>query len=96
MLKKIFQSSTGEGLAKRWQSFFTGVIPLLVFLSSAFGWNLVETDFSELNGIIVVIISTAVALWQAVEHAQGWFRRNKAKALGLGKFYKIIKNPDSE
>jgi len=86
MLKKIFQSSTGEGLAKRWQSFFTGVIPLLVFLSSAFGWNLVETDFSELNGIIVVIISTAVALWQAVEHAQGWFRRNKLKMLGQGKF----------
>jgi len=86
MFKKIFQSSTGEGLAKRWQSLFVGIVPLLVFLSSIFGWNLVEADFSELNGIIVVIISTAVALWQAVEHAQGWFRRNLNKKLGKGKF----------
>jgi len=87
MFKKIFTSSVdGKSLSKRWESLFVGVVPLLVFLSSVFDWNLVQADFDELNGFIVMLISTAVVLWQTIEHIAGWIRRNKLKMLGQGKF----------
>ncbi len=86
MLKKLFQSSTGEGLAKRWESFFTGLIPAILMFSELFNWGLVKADLTELNGYVVVIISGLITVWKAIEHVHGWYRRNVYKKLGKGKF----------
>jgi len=85
-MNRIFTSSTGEGLAKRWETFFSGIIPAIVVLSGIFDWGLTEGSLNELNTSIVVIISSAVVIWKAIEHIKGWIRRNIYKKQKLGKF----------
>lgn len=87
MFKNIFTSSTGEGLAKRWETFFSGLIPAIVVISSFIpGANLTEGSLSELNTLIVTLISSVVVIWKVVEHINGWVRRNFNKKNKLGKF----------
>lgn len=81
-------SSTGEGLAKRWETVFAGAIPVILIASKIFGWNIVEVDLNELNGQIVIAISSFVAIWKAIEHIAGWVRARFYKQNSLGKFAK--------
>jgi len=85
-LPKFLTSSTGEGLAERWESFFTGIIPVVLIASKLFGLNIVDVDLNELNGQVVIIISSLVAVWKSVAHIHGWFRNRFYKANKLGKF----------
>lgn len=79
-------SSTGEGLSKRWEAIFAGAVPVILIASKLFGWNIVETDLNDLNGQIVVIISSLVAVWKAIDFVQGWIRAQFNKENHLGKF----------
>jgi len=88
IIKKIFLSSTGEGLAVRWETFFTGIIPAILVISQLFGWGFTQVDLTETGGQITIIISSLVAIWKAIEHVWGWARRNLWKREQMGKFAK--------
>ena len=89
MITKLLTSSTGEGLAKRWESLITGVIPAVVALSTIFGWGVTELSLNELNGRIILIISSLVAIWKAVSHIEGWVRMYIFKKDKLGKYAEV-------
>ena len=84
-------SSTGEGLSKRWESIFSGIVPIILVLSPLFGWGVVEADLSELNGQIVAGIAGIVAVWKSISFVQGWIRAKFYKKNGLGKFSEFAK-----
>jgi len=85
-IPKFLLSSTGEGIAARWETLFTGIIPVILIASKVLGWNIVEVDLTELDGQIVIAISSLVAVWKAVAHIQGWIRNHFYKVNKLGKF----------
>lgn len=86
ILKKIFVSSEGEGLAKRWESFFTGIIPAILVLSTLFGWGITEIELNSLVASITLILSSLVAIWKAFDHIYGWIRAIYNRQNKLGKF----------
>lgn len=85
-LPNFLLSSTGEGLAARWDAFFTGIIPVILIASKLLGWNIVEVDLNALNGQIVALISGAIVVWKSLQFIYGWARARFNKANGLGKF----------
>ena len=87
-LPNFLLSSTGEGLAKRWEAIFSGVVPVVLLLSPLFGWGVAETDLNELNGQILAGIAGLVAAWKSISFIQGWVRARFYKKEGLGKFAK--------
>lgn len=66
-----------------------GIIPVIVVLSSALHWGVAEADLTQLNGQIVMLISSLVAAWQSAEHIAGWVRRFIYKKEKIGKFSEI-------
>lgn len=85
-IKNLFLSSTGDGLAKRWETFFTGLIPIIVVVSQLFGWGVTDVDLNDLMGQVTIAISSLVAVWKVIEHIQGWARAKFYKDNQLGKY----------
>lgn len=77
-------SSTGKGLALRWKSFFSGIIPVVVLVAPLFG-----IEFPELEKLNEGVSELVVSVWaagSAVSFIVGWVRQIKYKNKGLGKY----------
>ena len=77
-------SSTGEGVARRWKSIFSAVVPVAVIVAPLFGVELPE--LAELDKGVTNLIASLWALGSAIGAVSGWVRQVKYKQEKLGKY----------
>ena len=85
-LPNWLKSSTGEGVALRWKSLASAVIPAVLLLGPIVGIDIEKEALDELSGGVSQFIVAVWAAGSAVAFIVGWVRRNALKRDGLGKF----------
>ncbi len=84
-LPNFLLSSSGEGLALRWKSFATGILPLLLLILPRLGVNVLPSDADTLIQLGYDLIVDGALVLSVIFHIIGWSRAVLMKQNRAGK-----------